>query len=64
MPNTPLNFTLPIGAASESITVEGGTQAINTEDGAVSTAASRPSIKSSARRIELPAALTHCGERL
>lgn len=32
-----LNFTLPIGAASESVTVEGGASAINTTDGSVST---------------------------
>jgi hypothetical protein len=32
-----LNFTLPIGATSESITVEAGSPAINTTDGSVST---------------------------
>jgi hypothetical protein len=32
-----LNFTLPIGATSESVTVEGGTSRINTTDGSVST---------------------------
>jgi hypothetical protein len=32
-----LNFTLPIGATSESITVEGGASTINTTDGSVST---------------------------
>ena len=32
-----INFTLPLGAVSESITVEDGASAINTTDGAVST---------------------------
>jgi hypothetical protein len=32
-----LNFTLPVGAASESITVEAGSSAINTADASVST---------------------------
>lgn len=32
-----LNFTLPVGAASESVTVESGTAAINTTDASVST---------------------------
>ena len=32
-----LNFTLPIGAASETVTVEGGTSMINTSDASVST---------------------------
>ena len=36
-----LNFTLPIGATSESITVEAGTAAINTTDGSVSTVIDR-----------------------
>jgi hypothetical protein len=36
-----LNFTLPIGATSESITVEAGTSAINTTDGSVSTVIDR-----------------------
>lgn len=36
-----LNFTLPLGAASESITVEAGTSAINTTDGSVSTVIDR-----------------------
>lgn len=32
-----INFTLPVGAASESVTVEGGAPALNTESAAVST---------------------------
>jgi Carboxypeptidase regulatory-like domain len=32
-----LNFTLPIGAASESVTVDAGASSINTTDGSVST---------------------------
>ena len=36
-----LNFTLPLGATSESITVEGGAAAINTTDGSVSTVIDR-----------------------
>lgn len=36
-----LNFTLPVGATSESITVEAGSQEINTTDGSVSTVIDR-----------------------
>jgi hypothetical protein len=36
-----LNFTLPVGATSESITVEGGASQINTTDGSVSTVIDR-----------------------
>lgn len=36
-----LNFTLPLGATSESITVEGGASAINVTDGSVSTVIDR-----------------------
>src|SRR5258708_35942114 len=36
-----LNFTLPIGAASESITVEAGSSTINTTDASVSTVVDR-----------------------
>ena len=36
-----LNFTLPLGAASESITVEGGTSHIETSDASVSTVVDR-----------------------
>src|SRR5580704_1097858 len=36
-----INFTLEIGAASESVTVEGGAPLINTEDAAVSTVVDR-----------------------
>jgi hypothetical protein len=36
-----LNFTLPIGATSESITVEAGTSRINTSDASVSTVIDR-----------------------
>jgi hypothetical protein len=36
-----LNFTLPIGATSESVTVEGGASEINTTDGSVSTVIDR-----------------------
>jgi hypothetical protein len=36
-----LNFTLPLGATSESITVEAGASAINTTDGSVSTVIDR-----------------------
>jgi len=36
-----LNFTLPLGAASESITVEAGTSEINTTDASVSTVIDR-----------------------
>jgi len=36
-----INFTLPIGAASEIVTVKGGTPLINTEDAAVSTVVDR-----------------------
>lgn len=32
-----LNFTLPVGATSESVTVEGGASELNTSDGSVST---------------------------
>jgi hypothetical protein len=36
-----INFTLPIGAASEVVTVQGGTPLINTQDAAVSTVIDR-----------------------
>src|SRR5580658_8193270 len=36
-----LNFTLPLGASSVSVTVEGGASAINTTDGTVSTVVDR-----------------------
>jgi hypothetical protein len=36
-----LNFTLPLGATSESVTVEAGASAINTVDGSVSTVIDR-----------------------
>ncbi len=36
-----INFTLPIGAASEIVTVEGGAPVINTENGSVSTVIDR-----------------------
>ena len=36
-----LNFTMPIGATSESITVEAGASEINTTDGSVSTVIDR-----------------------
>ena len=36
-----LNFTLPVGAASESVTIEAGTTTINTTDGSVSTVVDR-----------------------
>ncbi|MHB8413385.1 MAG: TonB-dependent receptor [Candidatus Acidiferrales bacterium] len=36
-----INFTLPIGAASETVTVRGGAPLINTESGAVSTVINR-----------------------
>jgi Carboxypeptidase regulatory-like domain/TonB dependent receptor len=36
-----INFTMPIGAASEIVTVEGGAPLINTQDGAVSTVVDR-----------------------
>jgi len=36
-----INFTLPIGAASEIVTVQGGTPLINTENAAVSTVVDR-----------------------
>lgn len=36
-----LNFTLPVGAASESITVQAGASVINTTDGSVSTVIDR-----------------------
>ena len=36
-----INFTLPIGAASEIVTVQGGAPLVNTENGAVSTVVDR-----------------------
>lgn len=36
-----INFTLPIGAASETVTVHGGAPLINTQDGSVSTVIDR-----------------------
>ena len=36
-----LNFTLPVGARSESVTVEAGTSSINTTDGSISTVIDR-----------------------
>jgi Carboxypeptidase regulatory-like domain/TonB-dependent Receptor Plug Domain len=36
-----INFTLPLGATSESVTVESGTSAMNTTDGSVSTVIDR-----------------------
>jgi Carboxypeptidase regulatory-like domain/TonB dependent receptor-like, beta-barrel len=36
-----INFTLPLGAVSETVTVEGGTALIDTQDGAVSTVVDR-----------------------
>lgn len=36
-----LNFTLPVGATSESVTVEGGGNELNTSDGSVSTVIER-----------------------
>jgi hypothetical protein len=40
-----LNFTLPIGARSESITVQAGALALNTADGSVSTVIDRKSVQ-------------------
>jgi hypothetical protein len=36
-----INFTLPVGAVSESVTVEGGTSIVNTESAAVGTVVNR-----------------------
>jgi len=36
-----INFTLPVGAASETVTVEGGAPLVNTQDAAVSTVVDR-----------------------
>jgi len=36
-----INFTLPIGAASETVTVEGGAPLVNTQSGSVSTVINR-----------------------
>src|SRR5450755_4567821 len=36
-----INFTLPVGAVSETVTVEGGASGINTESAAVSTVVDR-----------------------
>ena len=41
-----INFTLPIGAASEIVTVEGGAPLINTQDAAVSTVIDRKFVES------------------
>jgi Carboxypeptidase regulatory-like domain/TonB dependent receptor len=41
-----INFTLPIGAASEIVTVEGGAPLINTENGSVSTVIDRNFVES------------------
>lgn len=41
-----LNFTLPVGAASESVTVEAGTAPINTTDASVSTVIDRTFVAS------------------
>jgi hypothetical protein len=41
-----INFTLPIGAASEVVTVQGGTPLINTQDAAVSTVIDREFVES------------------
>lgn len=41
-----INFTLPIGAASEIVTVEGGAPLINTENAAVSTVVDREYVQS------------------
>ena len=41
-----INFTLPIGAASEIVTVQGGTPLINTQDAAVSTVIDRQFVES------------------
>ncbi len=41
-----INFTLEIGAASESVTVEGGTPLVNTESGSVSTVIDRQFVDS------------------
>jgi hypothetical protein len=40
-----LNFTLPVGAASESITVEGGSSVLNTTDASVSTVVDQKFVK-------------------
>ena len=41
-----INFTLPIGAASETVTVPGGTPMVDTESGAVSTVIDRTFVES------------------
>jgi hypothetical protein len=41
-----INFTLPIGASSEIVTVEGGAPLINTQDAAVSTVIDRDFVES------------------
>jgi hypothetical protein len=41
-----INFTLPIGAASEIVTVEGGAPLVNTENAAVSTIIDRNFVES------------------
>ena len=41
-----INFTLPIGAASEIVTVEGGSPLVNTENAAVSTVIDRDFVES------------------
>ncbi len=41
-----INFTLPIGAASEIVTVQGGAPLVNTEDAAVSTVIDRNFVES------------------
>jgi hypothetical protein len=40
-----VNFTLPIGAASETVTVEGGASMVNTTDGSVSTVVDQNYVK-------------------
>ncbi|MGD0469215.1 MAG: carboxypeptidase regulatory-like domain-containing protein [Terriglobales bacterium] len=40
-----VNFTLPIGAASETVTVEGGAPMVNTTDGSVSTVVDQNYVK-------------------
>ena len=40
-----VNFTLPVGAASETVTVEGGAPMVNTTDGSVSTVVDQNYVK-------------------
>jgi hypothetical protein len=55
-----LNFILPVGATSESITVEAGSFLLNTTDASVSTVIDRKFVENMPSTKQSPSTGTHC----